>query len=253
MKKNEIKTYLDDEKKFQLLFFENLSNKICAPLNVILGFTEQLKKEELSAENKNDCIKGISENSKKLLQNIEKMVMAISIEEESIPLNKEMCEVNSLMYKLFQTFSVSKKSIGKGHIELRFKMDAKTNPSLLTDMSKLEQVFINLIENALKYTTSGFVEFGYEFNSSENIWFFVKDTGLGIPNENQKDIFKKFNQFDNGYENNTGIGVGLYVSKYLIQKLGGELYVDSTVNKGSMFYFKLPYINLKTKTNRNKL
>ena len=123
---------------------------------------------------------------------------------------------------------------------------------MLTDISKLKQILSNLIDNALKFTESGYIQFGYNFPDKNNIQFFVTDTGIGIPADKCNAIFEKFSQVETIYsKRHNGLGVGLSISNNFVQQLGGIMNIRSTSSKGSEFYFNLPYIattNTKTKS-----
>jgi CheY-like chemotaxis protein len=112
---------------------------------------------------------------------------------------------------------------------------------LYTDKDKLEAILINLLKNAVKFTNEGHISFGYVIRD-KNITFYVKDTGIGIPDEKQKFIFDRFAQVDNSiskpYE---GAGLGLSISSAFVEMIGGELLLDSTLYQGSKFYFTIPY------------
>ncbi|MFC2111383.1 ATP-binding protein [Bacteroidota bacterium] len=121
------------------------------------------------------------------------------------------------------------------------------NITILTDEFRLRQVLLNLIGNARKFTKEGFIEFGCNlFN--EDLLFYVKDTGIGIPEENKKLIFQRFRQADGSHTRKYGgTGLGLSISKSIIELLGGKIWVDAEVNVGSTFYFTIPKKEVETK------
>jgi len=129
----------------------------------------------------------------------------------------------------------------KEHIQFKLKIDENKEPMITTDRTRLKQVFNNLIQNAFKFTNEGYVEIGYELKSEFHIRFFVKDTGIGIPEEKQDIIFDRFRQVDESIGNQYGgTGLGLAISKNLIILLGGEISVHSKPGQGSTFYIDLP-------------
>jgi CheY-like chemotaxis protein len=140
-------------------------------------------------------------------------------------------------------FRETQKRLGKKHIELSLlDLCAPANYVIITDKVKLKQIFINLIGNAFKFTDHGKIEAGCKKDASNNLVFYVSDTGIGIPIEKQKQIFDRFTQLNQG--NNRlygGTGLGLSIVKGLINLLGGEIWLESEPNKGTTFYFTLTY------------
>jgi len=116
------------------------------------------------------------------------------------------------------------------------------NFSIRTDPFRFRQIFANLLGNAYKFTEEGFIEFGYSIKENNILQFYVRDTGIGIPQDKLKIIFERFGQVDDSYTKNTrGAGLGLSITQRLVELLGGEISVDSKVGMGSIFYFTLPY------------
>lgn len=235
-----------ETERLKTIFLANISHEIRTPMNAILGFSGLLKDANLSDEDKNSFIEGIAESSQKLLNTIESIIETAKIESKEISLNEDICDINHLMNDLFISYNKNKRNIEKGHIELRLKKEANGNPLMLTDTSKLKQILSNLIDNALKFTENGYIEFGYEFPDKDSIQFFVKDTGIGIPTDNYNVIFDKFSQVQTlNSKKHNGLGVGLNISNNFVQQLGGNMGVRSRLNNGSEFYFSLPFVVAK--------
>ncbi len=233
----------NESERLKSLFLANISHEIRTPMNAILGFSGLLKNENISEEEKQLFIDGITDSTNKLLHIIDNILETAKIESKEITIKEEACNIDELLQQLFCSYNKHKGNIGKGHIELRFRKEANGHPVFLTDISKLNQILSNLIDNALKFTNHGHIEFGYEFIDDNNILFFVKDTGIGIPIDKYNDIFEKFNQVNSTYSmKNTGLGVGLSISNFFVQQLGGSMGLRSIVNKGTEFYFSLPFI-----------
>jgi CheY-like chemotaxis protein len=135
------------------------------------------------------------------------------------------------------------KRIGKQH--LKFNLQAFCEPSetlVVTDKVKLKQIFINLISNAFKFTETGKIECGCKLDENKNLIFFVSDTGIGIPSDKHQMIFERFAQVEHGSNRlYGGTGLGLSIVKGLVNLLGGEMFLESEIGKGSTFSFVIPY------------
>jgi CheY-like chemotaxis protein len=147
-------------------------------------------------------------------------------------------------------FYNTKELVKKSHIELRsVKPDVYEDIIINTDATRLKQILSNLIDNAIKFTQAGFVEMGYsilEMNESKKIQFYVKDSGIGISQENRNLIFNRFRQIDESHTRLFGgTGIGLSISQNLAELLGGDLILDSKKGEGSTFYLTLPYESVK--------
>jgi signal transduction histidine kinase len=134
--------------------------------------------------------------------------------------------------------------MNKQHINLQYDNSLSESLVIHTDFSKLKQILSNLIRNALKFTQSGSINYGYTLINTEAnpiIQFYVKDTGIGIPQEKLEIIFEMFRQVeDSNIRKFGGTGIGLSITKKLVELLGGNIWVESTVGKGTTFYFTLP-------------
>jgi len=142
---------------------------------------------------------------------------------------------------LHKLFEETRKSAEKNNISIIVSIpDKEKNITLHTDPYRLKQILSNLLDNALKFTDVGSITFGYEL-SDDFILLFVKDTGIGIPEDKKDYVFKRFGKIENIDKNLSGTGLGLAISKHLSLLLNGELWVESKIGEGSSFYLKLPY------------
>jgi CheY-like chemotaxis protein len=149
-----------------------------------------------------------------------------------------------MMFDLYTFFNEIKYKQEKEHITIRLlNLNDDENSIFYSDGHRIRQVLSNLVGNALKFTDKGFVEFGYINNSSEKqIQFFVRDTGIGIPPDKMEIIFERFRQVQEGSTRRYGgTGIGLYISKHIVELLGGKIWVESTLDKGTTFNFTIPY------------
>jgi CheY-like chemotaxis protein len=163
--------------------------------------------------------------------------------------SKEDCKLNELIKELHGFFSTELEVMGKKVLELRYQLALDDESSMInTDRVKLRQILVNLLSNALKFTDTGRIEFGYRLESNQSLLFFVTDTGIGINPEKQKRIFERFVQADDSLSRHFGgSGLGLSICKGFVDLLGGKIWVDSSPNKGAKFYFTIPDLNQSKK------
>ncbi|MFZ4399834.1 MAG: chemotaxis protein CheB [Bacteroidales bacterium] len=223
-------------------FLANMSHEIRTPMNGLVGFASLLREDDLNPETKNMYIDIIENSSKQLLNLINDIIDISKIEARELKIEKKPSKISELFYSIQATFNELKKNKHKEHLNIIANIPiGSENLILNTDSERLHQVIINLVNNALKFTESGTIEFGYEINKNKII-FFVKDQGIGIPKDKLDVIFERFAQIK--HENiakNEGTGLGLSISKGIVDLLGGELHVESQESIGSTFYFELPY------------
>lgn len=220
-------------------FLHNISHEIRTPMNSIIGFSEFLNDPDLKSEKRKEYTGIIVQNCNQLLSIITDIVSIATIEagQEKI-LEKEM-DLNETLSQLYRQFLLKVKNQNIRLILSPFLPDDEA--VILTDQTKLVQILSNLIDNALKFTLHGYVNFGYSIVGSE-IDFFVKDTGIGIPEELHEEIFKRFRQVETTTTRQFGgSGLGLTISKAYTELLGGRMWLDSELGKGTTIYFTIPY------------
>jgi CheY-like chemotaxis protein len=204
----------------------------------ILGFADLLKSPDLSSESKNSYIETIISSGKRMLGIINDLIYISKIEAGQLELYKDVTDLHKLIDELKIFFQPE---ADKKNLTLKANKSLPPDKTLIeTDKTKLSQVLTNLIKNAIKYTTSGYVEFGCRFQGVFYI-FYVKDTGIGIKEEHQTGIFERFKQGEISTESLEGLGLGLAISKSLVEALGGTIWVESEPKLGSTFYFTIPY------------
>ncbi len=230
-------------------FLANISHEIRTPMNGILGFAELLKSPELTPDAKDRYLHIIEQSGTRMLNIINDIVDISKIEAGQVNLYLQKTNINELLKNLLVSFTPESRLKG---LKLSFSTtlpDEKSN--ILTDQAKLTQIMSNLIKNALKFTESGSIEFGYNIDPANSpiqsgepsrLEFYVRDTGVGIPAEQSEMIFERFRQgsfsLTRAYE---GAGLGLSISKAFVEILGGEIGVESTPGEGSLFYFHIPF------------
>ena len=227
---------LKAEKASQMksLFLANMSHEIRTPLNAIEGFTRIIVETD-SEEERMKYYQIVESNNQRLSSLINEILDLSRVESGEIQMKKSMTDLNLLCENLKQLF----KFRCPESIKLEFEKPMMT-ATMNTDANRLIQVFSNLISNALKHTTMGSITYGFRvINEMKEIEFFVKDTGSGIEPEFIDQIFNAYASQD--AEQQKGYGLGLALCKIIVEKLGGTISVESTVNIGSTFTFVLPF------------
>lgn len=220
-------------------FLANMSHEIRTPMNAIMGFSEFLLEPGLSKDELEKYTQIIQANSQQLLVIISDIIDISKIQAGQFSIKSEIIDVNLLMNELLDTYR-NKSGLKKVEIHL-FAESPNRLVEIQTDRDRIKQIFCNLLNNAIKFTKEGEIEFGYELKE-KFIKFFVNDTGMGIEPENQSFIFEGFRQVDAPLKKlNSGNGLGLTISKALVERLGGTIHVNSELGKGSKFIFTIPY------------
>jgi signal transduction histidine kinase/CheY-like chemotaxis protein len=234
--------YRDAKKSDNLksAFLANMSHEIRTPLNSITGFSELLTGDYVTQKQKEEYSNIIKENNQQLLHIINDILDVSKIEAGLLQIHKHKYNITELLSNLETTYKNIKSKKKNNKIELKFEFP-KSIFYLKTDKSRLRQILINLLDNALKFTKEGSVTLGCKIDE-DSVRFYVKDTGIGISDEKQKEIFNRFYKIENE-ENDVlygGTGIGLFISHNLVKLLGGKLQVASAVNQGSEFHFSIP-------------
>ena len=221
----------------------NLSYQIRTPLNAIVGFTELLKDPNISVQSKQTYIDHIQSSGNYLLQLITNLINISKIEENEVPLQKTEFDLNILMEDLKKFFNEKKKMLGKGEIEFKIAKSKSTNGLVIsTDRGRLWEILVNLVENALKHTFSGYVEVSLNLKENNLIEFSVKDTGQGYSEGRLETIFERYKKLTDNYNLPfDGTALRLGITKSLVKLLGGNIWAHSKSDSGSVFYFTLPF------------
>lgn len=243
--------------KLKTAFLSNMSHEIRTPMNAILGFSDLLTDPNISSESQEKYIQLINNSSNVLLTIIEDIVDIARIEANEIILRKESCDLHELLENIYEDSKLKAEKAGKTKLDIKLApFQMKETPLIYTDPHRLQQVLSNLMGNALKFTKEGLIEFGYQITLTEDpqlsfdnisshlevVKFFVKDTGIGLKPEEKELIFERFRQARFSHSRATGgTGLGLTISKTLINLFGGKIWVESVPGKGSEFYFTIPY------------
>ncbi|MEI6277077.1 MAG: PAS domain S-box protein [Prolixibacteraceae bacterium] len=235
------KTKAEESDRLKSAFLANMSHEIRTPMNGILGFAELLRMPELTGMQQQEYIAIIEKSGKRMLNIINDIVDISKIESGLMRVEIVESNINDQIEYLYTFF---KPECETKRIQLITKNALPSSQSIIqTDREKVFAILTNLIKNAIKYSHQGVIEFGYVKKSNE-LEFFVKDEGIGIPKDRQDAIFERFIQADiedrNAYQ---GAGLGLTIAKSYVELLGGKIRAESEEGKGSKFYFTLPYIH----------
>ncbi len=229
----------EESDKLKTAFLQNMSHEIRTPLNGIIGFSALLNEEGLSK----DEIKGfttiINQSGQRLIEIVNNVLEISKIQTGQVKIEEEQIFIDSTLSGLLTFFSPITEV---KNVRLNYQNLDDKQRIIFSDECKLNQILTNLINNAVKFTKSGSIDFGYEIIDNE-VRFFVKDTGIGISAEMYDRIFERFVQAEltvtRKYE---GAGLGLAICKGLVELLGGRIWVESEIGVGTTFFFTLPYI-----------
>jgi PAS domain S-box-containing protein len=232
--------------KSKSLFLANMSHELRTPLNAILGYAQILRQGKEVNEQQIKGLDTISSSGRHLLQLINDLLDLSKIESGRMELQMVSFDLPGFLFNIKDMMEVKAK---EKQIEFQYEYDTALPDGIVADEKKLRQILLNILGNALKFTDSGRIEFTacslsdcYGALTNEEydiIRFKIKDTGPGIPLAQQKDIFLPFQQDQKGIHAAEGTGLGLSISRKLVRMMGGELYVQSSPGKGSVFWFEI--------------
>jgi len=241
------KEHAEESDRLKSSFLANMSHEIRTPMNGILGFAGLLKEPNLTGEEQQEFIRIIEISGIRMLNIINDIISISKVEAGQMEISVKETNINDQIEYLNTFFTPE---VNQKGIQLLFKTPlVKDEAIILTDREKLYAILTNLVKNAIKYTQSGTIEFGYILTNNEpaELQFFVKDSGSGVPPEQKNYIFERFRQGSESLTRNyEGAGLGLTISKAYVEMLGGKIWVESEYGKGATFYFTLPY-NCKAK------
>lgn len=225
----------EESNRLKSHFLANMSHEIRTPMNGILGFMDLLRDNHLSDKERDSYINIVNKSGQRLLDTINNIVEISKIESQQVHLDFQEFAPAGLFSDLYNFF---KPQTDENGIDLAINLHPNTQNLILnTDKFKFEAIFTNLLKNAIKFTSFGYVEFGTRFLNEEWVYY-VKDTGIGIPNDRLEAIFERFVQADlnisRPYE---GSGLGLSIVKGYIDLLGGKIWLESEVGVGTTFFF----------------
>jgi PAS domain S-box-containing protein len=253
----------EESDKLKSAFLANMSHEIRTPMNAILGFSNLLANPENSIEKNNRFIDIITHSGEQLMCIINDIIDISKIESNQLSISISSISVNKTLQNIFEVLQKTSIEKEKEAIDIRLNLPIhKKDYQIETDEVRFIQIYNNLLSNALKFTPSGSIEFGYQeisIGKKSYLEFYVKDTGYGIPKKHFEHIFERFAQISET-DYREGNGLGLSITKGLVLLLGGTIRLESQVNLGSCFYFTIPlkkalptpHISTKIKAIREK-
>ncbi len=233
----------EESDRLKTSFLANMSHEIRTPLNGIIGFSDLLKRDDLTKEKRIRYFDIIDTNGQQLLNLIDDILDISLIESNQLKISITEFDINVFMDEIFEFYKLYKKNTGKENIEFSLNKGLKESGYLIkSDPDRLRQVLSNLMNNAFKFTEKGKISFGYAPDNS-CLKFFVEDSGPGISNTQKDTLFKRFRQGEETLKRkHGGAGLGLSISKGIIDLLGGNIWHDESYKEGARFYFTLPVI-----------
>lgn len=224
------------------VFLSNMSHEIRTPLNALSGFSSLLTEEGLDDETRRQCNEVIQQNSELLLKLINDVIDLSSLEFGKLQFCIALHDAVSICRNVIDTVNKVKQT----QAELTFTTELEEMP-IETDDSRLQQVLINLLINATKFTPQGSIVLKLEKETDDTVLFTVTDTGYGIPKDKQANIFQRFEKLN---ENAQGSGLGLSICQLIIEHIGGQIWIDSEYAEGSRFCFTHPISQKGRKENK---
>lgn len=229
----------EESDRLKTAFLANMSHEIRTPMNGVLGFADLLKQPDLTTEEQHEYIAIIEQSGQRMLNVLNDLLSISKIESGLMNLSLSETNLNEQLECIRSFFNLEASQKG---IQLSLTCPLCNKECVIrTDTEKFHAVFTNLMKNAIKFTDKGSVSFGYE-QRPDVLLFYVKDSGVGIPQDKLSLVFERFQQVQMGLSRSyEGAGLGLSISKAYVEMLGGTIWVESEEGKGSQFYFTLPY------------
>jgi PAS domain S-box-containing protein len=237
----------EESDRLKSVFLATMSHELRTPLNAVIGFSNLIS-EDIPIDEITHFSDIINTSGKHLLGIIEDIFDISLIETGDIKIDREPLDIQALFEEVSEVMKSEQVLQNKENIQFILCNEFKDNDHILfSDQKRIKQILLNLLKNALKFTNSGTVEFGYQISKTDNeefMKFFVKDSGIGVPEEKKNLIFEAFRQADESHTRiYGGTGLGLTICKKLTNLMGGEIWLESENGKGTSFYFTIPITN----------
>jgi len=234
----------EESDRLKTEFLNNMSHEIRTPMNGILGFSQMLNEPNLDAIKRNNFINIIKNSGNQLLHIIDDILEISKLGTKQVKTAAEEVCLNDLLLELFSIFDIKAKE-NKTPLYLIKGLSDKQS-TIISDKIKLNKILSNLLENALKFTSNGFIEFGYDLkknNEIQELEIYIRDTGIGIKEEYHEKIFERFTQAEKDLTKKVGgLGLGLSIAKENTELIGGKISVKSIEKSGATFYVTIPFV-----------
>jgi len=236
----------EESEMLKTAFLHNISHEIRTPMNAIIGFSELIIEPSLTTEQKKSFSAYIKRGIANLLDTIEDIIIVSRIQVGQVNLEETSEDIVLLMNELRAYYQVQLNSQKKGEM-LKLTFNSKLAPEdsfIFADFRNIRQVMNKLLSNAIKFTDAGSVEYSCEKSGSSELLFMVKDTGIGIPGTKKDIVFNTFRKAEetDSKRKSDGSGLGLSISKGLVELMNGRIWFESEEQKGCTFYFTIPYV-----------
>lgn len=231
----------EDSDRLKSAFLANMSHEIRTPLNAIVGFSNIILEDDLTMAEKAKYFTYINQSSNQLISLINDIIDISKIQSQQLSIHKSEFNLNQHLKEIEEIIINEKQNRDKNHLLVFVENELSDNLSdIFTDPYRLRQIIINLLVNAIKFTPKGFIQFGYRVLEKSKILFYVRDSGIGISENDQKIIFQHFRQVDNSLSRKYGgTGLGLAICENLVELMGGKIWLKSEKGKGTTFYFTI--------------
>jgi len=231
--------------KLKNMFIANMSHELRTPLNAIIGFSDLLRNDSDLNDDQKESVKYIYESGNHLLRLIEDLMNISKIEAGELKIEPSNFKFKTLIDEVIKYYeeNIVVKTTNKNINLIVLKNEEVENLDVYFDKERVRQVLQNFLNNAFKFTNEGTITFGYEIKDNKYLFFYVKDTGIGIPDEKKDLVFQKFRQVNEDYTRRyEGSGLGLYIAKKLVEMMRGEIWFESEEGRGTTFYVKIPFV-----------
>ncbi|HKL37765.1 MAG TPA: response regulator [Bacteroidales bacterium] len=231
-----------DGNRLKESFLSNMSHEIRTPINGIMGFTQILLERKTDEQQTREYLEIIYQQTGKLLGNINDLIEISKAASNQLQMQATRFNVINLLHNLRQCYSRKLEAGDEAAVSLKLDFpDTSDAVFIRADQQKLRQVLEHLLDNALKFTFEGGIKLGFEIADEREFHFYVQDTGIGIPQGKQSEVFDSFRQVDEGFSRqHQGSGLGLTLAKHYVEIMGGCIGLHSEEGKGSCFYFRIP-------------
>jgi len=233
----------EESDRLKMVFLSNISHEIRTPMNAIMGFSELLEKSDITAEKQEKFTQIIRRRSADLLTIINDILDISKIDAGQFAIFENTGNVNEMFNDLYQYYDARSKISDRLDVTFHLEIGINSKQQFINaDFGRLKQIIMNLVDNAIKFTEQGTIELGCQLKSENQIEFYVKDTGIGIPESKHEIIFERFRQVEESHKRRFGgTGLGLPICKGIVELMGGKIWFESEIDKGSTFYFTIPF------------